>query len=598
MKPRAPDGARSSPGEARGLSPISPEAQRRRKLVTRALPISALAAASFLGGLVIGSDSGLDAVASFAQAWERGDFEAMYAELSPGAAEETSAQEFATAYEEAERTATAEKVDAGEPKTGRTADGRKAAIVPVDLHTNAFGDVSGEVALPLEDGLVAWEPQLVYPGLARGETLERRTRAPKRAAILAADGTPLAEGPAAARSSPLGLAASAVAGTVGTPKHRQEDVLEGEGFPPGSLTGTSGLELAFNDRLDGQPSGQLLASAPDGSSHVLTSGEPTPGEAVRTTIDPDLQEAAVTALGDLFGGVAVLDARDGSVLALAGIAFSAPQPPGSTFKLITTTAALDAGVVKLTDTFPVESAAVIDGREVANAHDELCGGTFVESFAHSCNSVFAPLGVEVGAERLIATAEKFGLNSQPTLYDAEATAAVDPPASTIPSSIDSDLEVGVSAIGQGEVLATPLQLASAAQTIAAKGMRSPTPIVKEPDLAPEAEPVRVTSEQTAGLLRQLMIKVVTEGTGTAAALPGIEVAGKTGTAELGPKALEPGQELGPGEEPEQEIDAWFTAFAPASAPRLAAAAMVVNASGDGGTVAAPIVRAVLSAGLG
>ncbi len=191
---------------------------------------------------------------------------------------------------------------------------------------------------------------------------------------------------------------------------------------------------------------------------MLADSKPVPGEPVRTTIDPDLQTAAVTALGSLFGGVAVLDARDGAVKALAGIAFSAPQPPGSTFKLITTTAALDADVVKLTETFPVEQAAVLDGREVANAHDELCGGTFIESFARSCNSVFAPLGVEVGADRLVAAAEKFGFNSQPALYNAEATTAVDPPASSIPETIDSDLDVGVSAIGQGEVLATPLQL--------------------------------------------------------------------------------------------------------------------------------------------
>jgi peptidoglycan glycosyltransferase len=105
----------------------------------------------------------------------------------------------------------------------------------------------------------------------------------------------------------------------------------------------------------------------------------------------------------------------------------------------------------------------------------------------------------------------------------------------------------------------------------------------------------VTSPETAATLRSLMIGVVTEGTGTAAALPGVQVAGKTGTAELGPKALEPGQSAG---SVEQNVDAWFTGFAPASQPKLAAAAMIVNASGDGGTVAAPIVREVLSAGLG
>jgi peptidoglycan glycosyltransferase len=95
-----------------------------------------------------------------------------------------------------------------------------------------------------------------------------------------------------------------------------------------------------------------------------------------------------------------------------------------------------------------------------------------------------------------------------------------------------------------------------------------------------------------------MIQVVTSGTGVAAALPGVQVAGKTGTAELGPKALEPGQEETPGVAPEQKLDAWFTAFAPANDPKLAAAALVVDASGDGGTVAAPIIRQILAAGLG
>ncbi len=122
--------------------------------------------------------------------------------------------------------------------------------------------------------------------------------------------------------------------------------------------------------------------------------------------------------------------------------------------------------------------------------------------------------------------------------------------------------------------------------------------MRDRNLRPTAPPVRVTSEQVATTLRDLMVQVVVSGTGTAAALPGVQVAGKTGTAELGPKALEPGSEPTSDVAPEQKLDAWFTAFAPASDPKLAAAAMVVNASGDGGAIAAPIVRQVLAAGLG
>jgi penicillin-binding protein A len=172
---------------------------------------------------------------------------------------------------------------------------------------------------------------------------------------------------------------------------------------------------------------------------------------------------------------------------------------------------------------------------------------------------------------------------------------VDPPASTIPEELGSDLEVGVSAIGQGEVLATPLQLASISQVIAADGMRHPTPIVRDPSVAPSSDPVRVTDAQTSATVRDLMVEVVESGTGTAAALPGVQVAGKTGTAELGPDPDAPA--AGPGEEPAQELDAWFTAFAPAQEPRLAVAVMVVDAQGGGGDVAAPIAREVLAAGL-
>jgi cell division protein FtsI/penicillin-binding protein 2 len=318
------------------------------------------------------------------------------------------------------------------------------------------------------------------------------------------------------------------------------------------------------------------------------------GEPVRTTINPDLQEATAEALGNTFGGVAVLDAKNGNVLGLAGIAFSSPQPPGSTFKIVTTVAALEAGVVKLSDTFPVETSTVVGGREISNAHDEPCGGTFTQSFARSCNTVFAPLGPEIGNDGLVNTSERFGFNSPPTLYNAEARAITEPGESTIPTSIGTDLDLGVSAIGQGEVLATPLELASISQTIAAGGVRSPTPMVTEPELGPDAEPVKVTSGKIASTVRDLMVGVVEGGTGTAAAIPGVEVAGKTGTAELGPAPVSPEEQGG---EQEQEQDAWFTAFAPAGNPKLAVAVLVASTTEDGGTVAAPIAREVLAAGL-
>jgi cell division protein FtsI/penicillin-binding protein 2 len=266
-------------------------------------------------------------------------------------------------------------------------------------------------------------------------------------------------------------------------------------------------------------------------------------------------------------------------------------------KVITTVAALEEEAVKLTDTFPVESSNSDIGRTIENASDELCGGTFVESFAHSCNTVFAPLGAETGGEKLVETAERFGFNSRPQLYGEKATAAIDPPASTIPEDISTDVDVGVSAIGQGQVLATPLQLASVSQTIANGGVRTPTPLTEEPGLAPKAKPVEVTSKEIASTLRDLMIEVVNEGTGVPARLPGLQVAGKTGTAELGPKAPEEGQELKPGEDPPQKLDAWFTAFAPAQSPELAVAVMVVDADGGGGDVAGPIAAEVLRAGL-
>src|SRR5262249_10691499 len=157
---------------------------------------------------------------------------------------------------------------------------------------------------------------------------------------------------------------------------------------------------------------------------------------------------------------------------------------------------------------------------------------------------------------------------------------VEPAESSIPEEIGEEVDLGVSAIGQGEVLATPLEMASVAQTIGNDGVREPTSIVKNKRLRPQPESTRVMSKQLADELTDLMVGVVTEGTGYAGAIPQAQVAGKTGTAELGPK---PGEENK--ENPVQIKDAWFAAFAPAEKAKLAVGVLLIEAEAAGGEVA-------------
>ena len=562
------------------------------------MPLAVVAIVSFVAGASTGAVEPPEKAAAerFADAWANQDFAAMYEELSPASQRETSLTDFANAYLDAERTATLESLDPGGAGDPESAGGTEIVEVPVAVDTVAFGNLEADLRLPFDGEDVAWDPHLVFPGLAAGDELRSNVELADRAPILARDGTPLAEGPAEARTSPLGSSAIDVAGEVGEAEPEDIAQLARQGFPEGTPVGISGLEQAFNSRLAGRPGGELLA-APSGAGEprVLGRSDPAPGKAVKTTIDPDLQEAAVIALAGRLGGIAVLDARDGSVRGLAGSAFSVPRPPGSSFKVITTTAALQEGKVTLDEEFPVLNGINVGGRVVLNANGEYCGGDFRESFAHSCNSVFAPLGVEVGEKALVDTAKRFGFNQEPRLYDDAAVRLIDPPQPSIPRDVGDDLDVGVSAIGQGEVLATPLVMASVAQTVANDGVREPTSIVVDPGLRPNAKPTRVMSKKIADQLTELMIGVVQYGTGTAGAIAEGQVAGKTGTAELGPK---PGQEnLPPGVPVQQYVDAWFTAFAPADKPQLAVAVNLIDADAAGGEVAAPAAAQVLSAGL-
>jgi cell division protein FtsI/penicillin-binding protein 2 len=572
------------------------EAERRRRLLTRTLPLALVAIVAFVAGAAIGAPGspGKEAANRFAAAWAAHDFKAMYRELNDSSRRAVDLKSFAAAYREAELTATQRRLLVGNATDPQTIEGQTVVPLPVVITTVAFGKLEDEVNLPYEEGGIAWSQSLVFPGLRRGEHLEAELELAPRAAILAADGEPLAEGPADEREHPLGEAMIDVTGEVGEASEEDEGLLARQGYPPGSPVGVSGLEQAFNRRLAGKPGGKLMAVAAKGGGEgrILAEAAPTPGAPVKTTIDTEIQQAAVTALAGRAGGVAVLDAKNGDVRALAGQAYSAPQPPGSTFKIVTTTAALQAHVVSLDDEFEVNDGINVGGRFLNNANGEYCGGTFRQAFAESCNSVFAPLGPKVGNDGLVGTAEKFGFNHPITLFAPKLVREVGPPESTIPEEIGEEIDLGVSAIGQGEVQATPLEMATVAQTIANDGVREPTSIVNNKRLRPHPESTRVMSKKLAGELTELMIGVVTEGTGYAAAIPEGQVAGKTGTAELGPK---PGEE--DKENPVQIKDAWFSAFAPADKPKLAIGVLLIEAEAAGGEVAAPAAAEVLSTGL-
>ena len=201
--------------------------------------------------------------------------------------------------------------------------------------------------------------------------------------------------------------------------------------------------------------------------------------------------------------------RDGAVQALAGLAVSAPQPPGSTFKIITASAALENGVATPSTTYPIRTSATLSGVELRNAGGEACGGSLTEAFTVSCNSVFAPLGAKLGARRLVEMARAFGFDQQPNIPAAK------PSTISPPSQLRDDLAVGAAAIGQDRDLATPLQMASVGATIALDGRRVQPRITTIDPVISE----RVLTAKVADEVRSMMIQVVRSGTGTAAAIP-------------------------------------------------------------------------------
>jgi cell division protein FtsI/penicillin-binding protein 2 len=580
---------------------LSDEHTRR---VRRARPVIALAAVAFAIGVIVGANGGSSPADSLAERfvtqWSRDQYAAMYGEIDAASRRSLSAEEFASAYHAAMNTATATRLRVV-GKAHAAPDGFVA--VPVRVSTRLFGTLTLNVEVQTANGAegakaVAWSRSLTFPGMLAGEQLTRQTTLPDRAKLLARDGSVLAEGSAEAagpRSSPLGESASAVIGEVGAIPGAERTALESEGVPADAIVGTSGLERALDTRLRGAPGGELLAG-----HRVLATAAPHAARSVRTSISPAVQKAAVEALGSRLGGVVALQPSTGQVLAVAGIALNSVQPPGSTFKMVTLTGALDAHIATPRTTYPYATYATLDGVKLSNANGEECGGSLTLAFAVSCNSVFAPLGVKLGAPRLVAMAERFGFNHSPGIEGAAE--------STLPaaSAIQGELDVGSTAIGQGQVQASALQMAIVAATIADGGHRpQPTFTLAHPPPGPT-----VTSPDVARTVRRLMIGVVKDGTGTSAAIPGVTVAGKTGTAELKSECSsgegESGEESSSQESSSagcvgadseaSNTDAWFASFAPALRPRIVVGVLLVK-DGAGGDTAAPVAREVLEVGL-
>jgi peptidoglycan glycosyltransferase len=391
---------------------------------------------------------------------------------------------------------------------------------------------------------------------------------------------------------------------------------------------SSGLERAEDPLLNGSDErlfGRRLAD-------FFTGRDPRGGN-VDTTIIPRVQQAGWDAMqqgcgGPCKGAVVALEPSTGKILAmvsspsydpnllashdpevqaqawqrlrddpdnpLTNRAISETYPPGSTFKVVTTAAALQAGA---TETEQLTAAASIplpnSTATLQNYGDTPCGNqptvSLSEAFAKSCNTAFVQLGIRTGADALRTTAHAFGLDSTPTvipLQVAESTVGIIPDAAAL----------GMSSIGQKDVALTPLENAEIAATVANAGVTMQPYLIdslKGPDLSNISSTMpyqqrRAVSPQVAAKLTELMVgaEKVAQQKG---AIPGVQIASKTGTAEHGtdPRNTPP--------------HAWYIAFAPAQAPKVAVAVLVENGgdrlSATGGALAAPIGRAVIEAAL-
>jgi len=391
------------------------------------------------------------------------------------------------------------------------------------------------------------------------------------------------------------------------------------------VNGGTQLEKSMNDVLTGQADSLFWTRVQD-----LITGRQPQGSSIELTLDPAAQQAAFDALGGQQGAVVAIEPSTGKILAMvstpgfdpnalathdttaANVAYqqlldadgdplinatiNENYPPGSTFKLVTAAAALESGSYTPESVIAAPDVLTLPGTrtDLPNFGGSSCGAdqqtTLADALRISCNTAFAQLGVDLGDEAIREQAERFGFDS------GDLTIPMAVSRSTFPADPNA-AQTALSAIGQESVRSTPIQMAMVSAAIANGGTLMTPYLVQtvrtaDLDVVSEAEPTELSDAVSAGTaqsLTDMMVGVVASGSGTAAQIPGVQVAGKTGTAQTGRE----------GEAPH----AWFTGFAPATNPQVAVAVIVENggsvgSEATGGRVAAPVARAVMQAVIG
>jgi len=472
-----------------------------------------------------------------------------------------------------------------------------------------------------------------YEGIVLRRDVDRQAVVAVQTHLLDLPGVTLQPGPR--RYYPLGPMAAHLLGYVGEVSDRELKDEGPRGYRSGDLIGKAGLERAWDSELRGVPGGeQVEVDALGRRMRLLDRAPDLPGATLWLTLDRDLQETAERALGDHDGAIVALDPRNGEILAMVsepsydpnmfsrGIrreewralmqhprhplnnrAVQGQFPPGSTFKVAMATAALEEGL----GGFSVSCGGGIpfgnhffrcwrkEGHGAMNLHSAV---------VQSCDVFFYQVGRRLGVDRIANYARRLGLGA-PTGVELEHEKA-----GTIPDSDWKKARFGQPwfegetlsvAIGQGYVTATPLQMAVMAATIANGGTRYRPHYVKridgldgsEREIEPEVVGEAKVSSATLAKVRAAMRDVVMTdaGTGKKARVAGVEIAGKTGTAQV----VKMGEDRARNNRgaAERRDHAWFISFAPVDAPEIAIAAIVENAGGGGGAIAAPIVQQIL-----